>query len=125
MNYTKVCSKCQLEKSPISDFYKSLSSQAWCKDCHRQKSRENYHLNSDREIARKCKFQRENPELTRQRHRSCRAKNPEKYREQGQFPSLSGEELESALHEAWHYSNLQPLWGLENIKKRDKIQRIP
>lgn len=31
--------------------------------------------------------------------------------------TLNGEELENALHKAWHYSNLQPLWGKENISK--------
>ncbi len=35
------------------------------------------------------------------------------------FNELDEEELESALHEAWHYSNLQPLWGLDNILKGD------
>jgi len=32
----------------------------------------------------------------------------------------NSEELESTLKAAWHYTNLQPLWGIDNIIKGDK-----
>ena len=31
-------------------------------------------------------------------------------------------ELENKLHLAWHYTNLQPLWGLDNIRKGSKSE---
>lgn len=31
------------------------------------------------------------------------------------------EELETKLKQAWHYTNLQPLWGLDNIRKGNKV----
>jgi len=32
------------------------------------------------------------------------------------------DELENKLHLAWHYTNLQPLWGLDNIRKGSKSE---
>ena len=33
---------------------------------------------------------------------------------------FEGDNLEAALHECWHYTNLQPLWAKDNIKKGAK-----
>lgn len=35
------------------------------------------------------------------------------------FDSLEGEELDNALHEAWHYTNLRPLWAKENLSRQN------
>ena len=38
------------------------------------------------------------------------------------FYTLKDHKLENALHEAWHYSNLQPLWGKDNIIKGGRLE---
>jgi len=40
------------------------------------------------------------------------------------FNSISGRRLENALHEAWHYSNLQPLWAKDNLSKGGRLDYI-
>ncbi len=35
------------------------------------------------------------------------------------------EDLESQLKEAWHYSNLQPLWAKDNLTKGSQFQHSP
>ena len=38
------------------------------------------------------------------------------------FDFTEADKLEETLLKAWHYTNLQPLWGLENIKKGNKYE---
>lgn len=126
---TKICIKCKITKD-ISEFSKNKSTldglQHYCKKCSKI-SNANYYKKDKDKILKRCEEYRNNNKKKRtewqkkyhEQHKKAIQERGKKYRENNKEKYLKRHKEQ--FLKACHYTNLQPMWHIENIKKGNRI----